>query len=119
MSHCCGDDSDCQEHRSSRPSAALGILRRWLWLVVVLLVIAVAAVWFTWGPGKNMNQASVSAAPATERVEGPRIQFDETYFDFGQVPVDTFVEHTFTYRNIGTQPLVLEKQVLATAEEGC
>jgi hypothetical protein len=120
MSHCCGNDRRHQAHRSGRLSGPVATLRRWFWLVAVLSIVAVAWVWFTFGPGKSSDLAAAPTTPTTTgRIEGPRIQFDETYFDFGQVPADEYVEHTFTYRNVGTQPLILQKEVLATAEEGC
>ncbi len=61
--------------------------------------------------------ADEELAPASS--EGPRLVFDETSFDFGTVPLDTVVEHSFVYRNAGDAPLVLQDEPGIETVEGC
>lgn len=49
---------------------------------------------------------------------GGRVQLTETYYDFGRVPVDTTVEHTFEIRNTGNGPLHLQQPTVKLLE-GC
>ena len=44
----------------------------------------------------------------TELVEGAKIVFDETEHDFGDQAQGVPVTHEFTFKNEGTEPLVLE-----------
>ncbi|MFQ5813668.1 MAG: hypothetical protein ACE5I2_10855 [Anaerolineae bacterium] len=61
----------------------------------------------------------VDEEPAPASSEGPRLVFDETGFDFGAVPLDAVVEHSFVYRNVGNAPLVLQDEPAIEAVEGC
>ena len=47
---------------------------------------------------------------------GPKIQFVESSFDFGDIEQGDVVEHTFAFENIGNQPLVISN-VMTTC--GC
>ena len=47
-------------------------------------------------------QDSTKAAKA---VEGPKIQFAETNFDFGKAMQSTAVKHIFKFKNVGTDTL--------------
>ena len=45
--------------------------------------------------------------PATAKVAGPQIQFMEVKYDFGSIKQGDIVDHTFKFKNTGTQPLVI------------
>lgn len=45
----------------------------------------------------------------TGTVSGPSISFSLEHFHFGVVSQGDTLEHTFTFRNDGTEPLLLEK----------
>ena len=45
--------------------------------------------------------------------------FEETVYDVGQVPLDTTVERTYTYRNLGTQTVTLTERPTVDVIEGC
>ncbi len=54
----------------------------------------------------------------TVKVTGPttKIQFTETKYDFGVVEEGTKVKHVFEFKNVGTEPLVIQD---AKASCGC
>jgi hypothetical protein len=47
------------------------------------------------------------AAPAPAPI-GPSLQFEEQKFDFGDIKPGEVVEHTFTFTNNGTLPLIIQ-----------
>lgn len=51
-----------------------------------------------------------------EKASGPEITFTEASFDFGDIKQGDQVEHTFNFKNTGTEPLILSN-VLTTC--GC
>ena len=53
---------------------------------------------------------SVGAVTAqdAEFVSGPKIQFEKTTYDFGANPQGTPVSCEFVFKNVGTEPLVLQ-----------
>ncbi|GAB3296715.1 DUF1573 domain-containing protein [Hymenobacter tenuis] len=51
--------------------------------------------------------AAVKPANAQTKVAGPQIQFEEMKYDFGSINTGDVVEHTFKFKNVGTQPLVI------------
>ncbi|MFC1491312.1 hypothetical protein ACFLQ0_01835 [Nitrospinota bacterium] len=56
---------------------------------------------------------------------GPKVQFDRTVIDYGQIPVGKIVKPRFSFKNVGSVPLkiinrlVLGKFIQAKALEGC
>ncbi len=48
------------------------------------------------------------ASPPDRQAGGPRIKFTEESFDFGRIPEDNIVEHTFTFTNTGDEPLQIK-----------
>ncbi len=42
-----------------------------------------------------------------EPADGPKIEFTEVSFDFGDITQGDVVEHVFEFKNTGTQPLIL------------
>jgi hypothetical protein len=74
------------------------------------------------GPPPELDEEPslvLNEEPAPAFSEGPRLVFDEASFDFGTVPLDTVVEHSFVYRNAGDEPLVLQDNLEIEAVEGC
>ena len=59
---------------------------------------------------------SVFAQNAENTASGPEITFNEASYDFGDIKQGDKVEHTFTFKNTGTEPLILSN-VLTTC--GC
>ena len=39
----------------------------------------------------------------------PKMQFDEKHHDFGDQKIEQKLKHTFTFKNIGTSTLIIEK----------
>ncbi|TYZ06534.1 DUF1573 domain-containing protein [Hymenobacter lutimineralis] len=56
--------------------------------------------------GGAAAQAQSTPAAATQAA-GPQIQFAEMKYDFGVIKPGDVVDHTFTFKNIGTAPLVI------------
>ena len=46
---------------------------------------------------------------AIVELSGPNIQFDSEKYDFGSIKEGTVVTHTFTFKNTGDQPLIINK----------
>lgn len=57
--------------------------------------------------GLSAQAQSVKPANAQAKVAGPQIQFEETKYEFGAVKTGDVVDHTFKFKNVGTQPLVI------------
>lgn len=55
------------------------------------------------GPSKQ------TSAPQTQAKTGPALTFDATEHNFGDISQGDVVEHTFTFTNTGTQPLIIER----------
>ncbi|UYZ63590.1 DUF1573 domain-containing protein [Hymenobacter weizhouensis] len=51
--------------------------------------------------------AAGKSATAQAKAAGPQIQFEEMKYDFGSIKSGDVVEHTFKFKNVGTQPLVI------------
>lgn len=72
----------------------------------VLKSILVLSVLFLLGAGIPTDLSGQSA--------GPRIQFPDSVYHFGTVPMGTVVEHRFRYQNVGDAELVV-----SGAKPGC
>ncbi|RPD47752.1 DUF1573 domain-containing protein [Hymenobacter sediminis] len=59
------------------------------------------------GFAAQAQTAAVKPANAQTKVAGPQIQFEEMKYDFGSIKTGDVVEHTFKFKNVGTQPLVI------------
>lgn len=59
------------------------------------------------GLAAQAQTAAVKPANAQTKVAGPQIQFEEMKYDFGSIKTGDVVEHTFKFKNVGTQPLVI------------
>ena len=73
------------------------------------------------------QKTDTAAAPAGQKTEaaialaadsGGRMQIAETSYDFGSVPVDQKVEHSFAIKNTGSGPLSLGRLDVKRLE-GC
>lgn len=86
---------------------------RWLraGLVVVSLVLVFAL-------GVSCTSATQSGSPATAG-GGASLVFDQTEVDFGKVPFNKTVEHSFVYRNVGAQPVTIVERPKVDIVEGC
>ncbi|MET4109103.1 DUF1573 domain-containing protein [Hymenobacter sp. UYP22] len=59
------------------------------------------------GLAAQAQTAAVKPANAQTKVAGPQIQFEEMKYDFGSIKTGDVVEHTFKFKNVGTQPLII------------
>ena len=89
------------------------------WVVSLLMplgtVAAVAGLVLFW----RSATTSQTATPGSGQVSGSGLVFEETVYDVGQVPLDTTVERTYTYRNLGTQTVTLTERPTVDVIEGC
>ena len=60
--------------------------------------------------------SSVTAEASTAEAQGspeerkkPKIEFENSKFDFGEIEAGEKVEHVFTFKNMGDAPLIIEK----------
>lgn len=84
---------------------------------LILIALAVVSLSVIAGCGDEGGSGTGTATGATGDTGG-RIQITETYYDFGRVPIDTTVEHTFEIKNSGTGPLYLQQPIVKLLE-GC
>ena len=68
-------------------------------------VLAVALALVLGAPVLTMAQTPAGAA--TEKKSGAMLTPDEQRYDFGTITQGEVAEHTFTFRNTGTEPLVI------------
>ncbi|MCF8714963.1 DUF1573 domain-containing protein [Joostella atrarenae] len=78
----------------------------------VLLILTIAAISFTSCKDNAANKVkSDNVAKAEQRDEAakqlPVMQFEETEFDFGNIPQGQTVEKVFKFKNTGDAPLVV------------
>ena len=61
------------------------------------------------GAVAQQSPAKQTAAPQAQAKSGPAITFDATEHNFGEITQGDVVEHTFTFTNTGTQPVVIDR----------
>lgn len=61
------------------------------------------------GAVAQQGPAKQTAAPQARAKSGPAITFDATEHNFGDIAQGDVVEHTFTFTNTGTQPLIIDR----------
>lgn len=97
---------------SGRASAQYG------WAVSLLLLVgalaAVVGLFLFW-----RSAATSQTATPDDQVLGSGLVFEETVYDVGRVPLDTTVERTYTYRNLGNQTVTLTGRPTVDVIEGC
>lgn len=86
-------------------------------LAAVILVVGCGSAEPAALPGGGAG--SKAGATPGAAANGPRIAVEEESFDFGKVPLNKVVSHTFRIRNAGSAPLVLNGEPLVRAVQGC
>lgn len=61
------------------------------------------------GTVAQQGPAKQTAAPQAQAKSGPAITFEATEHNFGDIAQGDVVEHTFTFTNTGTQPVVIDR----------
>lgn len=74
----------------------------------LILSFAMAAL-VAGGAMAQQGPAKQTAAPQAQAKSGPAISFDKTEHNFGDIAQGDVVEHTFTFTNTGTQPLIIDR----------
>ncbi len=74
----------------------------------ILLSLAFAALVAGGATAQERSKTKV-AAPSEQAVNGPALTFEETEYNFGDISQGDVVEHTFKFKNTGTQPLIIER----------
>ncbi|MGI4886799.1 MAG: DUF1573 domain-containing protein [Janthinobacterium lividum] len=67
----------------------------------LLLALSLTAAGFT------AQAQTAKPAAAAVKTAGPAITFEESKYDFGSVAQGGMVDHTFKFKNTGTQPLII------------
>jgi hypothetical protein len=85
-----------------------------------LVVIALFLVAFSACDQSNNSNTKGITADAIEHSEGegvePKFEFEETSWDFGEIVEGERVEHTFKFKNVGNDDLVISN---VTSSCGC
>lgn len=68
---------------------------------------------------QNSSSEHSPGGQALKPVQGSKIVFEEDEFDFGQIPYNRKVTHTFRFRNPGTSPLMLARNAMSIPVVGC
>ncbi|WP_299986352.1 DUF1573 domain-containing protein [uncultured Pontibacter sp.] len=74
----------------------------------LILSFAMAAL-VAGGAVAQQGPAKQTAAPQAQAKSGPAITFEATEHNFGDIAQGDVVEHTFTFTNTGTQPVVIDR----------
>ncbi|MBC5773178.1 DUF1573 domain-containing protein [Pontibacter sp. KCTC 32443] len=74
----------------------------------ILLSFAIAAITAGGAVAQQQPKKQVTA-PQAQAKAGPVITFEEAEYNFGDITQGDVVEHTFKFKNTGTQPLVIER----------
>ncbi|SIT78727.1 DUF1573 domain-containing protein [Pontibacter indicus] len=74
----------------------------------LILSFAMAAL-VAGGAVAQQGPAKQTAAPQAQAKSGPAITFNATEHNFGDIAQGDVVEHTFTFTNTGTQPLIIDR----------
>jgi hypothetical protein len=61
------------------------------------------------GGAMAQGPAKQATAPQSQAKTGPAITFEATEHNFGEITQGDVVEHTFTFTNTGTQPLIIDR----------
>ena len=88
---------------------------------IVFLVISINSVDIVTAQKTHRGHPPGESRPQEEikKVPGSKIVFLENSFDFGQIPVDRRVTHIFHFKNTGTAPLLLARDLKSKPIEGC
>jgi len=75
---------------------------------IVIMIVLTFSVCLAQG-WSGTDQKPIGSNDLEKRGAFPKIQFDETSFDFGTVYQDKSLKHTFNFKNIGTGVLRIDK----------
>ncbi len=94
------------------------------WISFCIAVFAVAILLFGYVDSQRVvrtkRAASDEAGISPYAAAGhPRIEVEEESFDFGRVPLNKVVSHTFLIKNVGDAPLILMEKPSVRAVQGC
>ncbi|MBX0331996.1 DUF1573 domain-containing protein [Pontibacter sp. HSC-14F20] len=73
------------------------------------LILSFAMAALVAGGAVAQGPAKQTAAPQAQAKSGPAISFESTEHNFGEITQGDVVEHTFTFTNTGTQPLIIDR----------
>ena len=110
-----------RRHRQSNSQAAevsRSASPRYGWVISLLMLLGIAAAAAGLVLYWRSATTSQTATPGGQ-VAGSGLVFDETAYDVGRIPLDTTVERTYTYRNVGTQTVTLTERPTVDVIEGC
>lgn len=86
--------------------------------LVVILLLSVALI--ACDQSNNNNSSAAISTDAIEHSESegvePKFEFEETSWDFGEIVEGERVEHTFKFKNVGNDDLVISN---VTSSCGC
>ncbi|MEJ8801900.1 DUF1573 domain-containing protein [Pontibacter sp. H249] len=74
-----------------------------------LLLSFVFAALVAGGASAQERAKAKTTAPQEQAVNGPALTFEQSEHNFGDITQGDVVEHTFKFKNTGTQPLVIER----------
>ncbi len=89
--------------------------------LIVFLVIFINSVDIATAQKTHSRPPSGESPPDEEikTVPGSKIVFFADSFDFGQIPENRRVTHIFRFKNTGTAPLLLARDLKSKPIEGC
>ncbi|MDR1758257.1 MAG: DUF1573 domain-containing protein [Bacteroidales bacterium] len=59
----------------------------------------------------GVANAQTSSEQTQKPVNGPEIQFEKLYFDFGELKIGDVKEVSLSFKNIGNRPLILDDAI--------
>jgi hypothetical protein len=66
-----------------------------------------------------LSGSSSNAVESPATVEGPRLVFTEQVADYGDVPIEETIDHSFEFTNTGDAPLVIDGKPTVQTVAGC
>ena len=75
---------------------------------IVIMLVLTFSICLAHG-SSNTDQPNGGSAGVKKQTVFPKIQFDEMSFDFGTVYQRKTLKHTFTFKNVGTGVLHINK----------
>jgi hypothetical protein len=102
--------------RSQQPSnVAQRVQPRRVWPIWIGLALLGLVVVMMLVVSRTRLAPSATVSPSS----GASFVFDQTTVDFGKVPFNKTVEHSFVYRNIGASPVTIVEKPKVEIVEGC
>lgn len=85
--------------------------------ILVLVLVAAALVMLVSSGIPFRESSNMIESPPTG--EGPRLEFAEQVADYGDVPIEETVDHSFEFTNTGDAPLLIEGNPTVQTVAGC